>query len=166
MEPPAPTAGPRAVREYLDSLLILKHDLTPEAAHNITDRWQVGLLRDLRSANSTDFMNIFGKPVGLYLYRSFEDELYTAWRSSISGTINYYAFWITCAAVILFLLRGRFSRSKNRKDNYAYVFCCGPVIMIASILEAMHQNSGVFIILSFIGGVMSFVVLLVLCVAD
>jgi hypothetical protein len=88
-QPPFQGAGPNQVRAYLADLLIHKHDASSESAKSIADLWQLGRGRDLRQANITNFINIFGEPAGLYLYRSVREDFQAEWRASILGIINF-----------------------------------------------------------------------------
>lgn len=157
MEPPSSKAKPKQVRAYLANILIHKHDVSPEAAEIMVNRWQLGLGRDLRQATENDFVKLFGKTVGLYLYRSVEDDLYAAWRSSTEGTINYYALGTACVAAIFFLACARCS-FPDRQQVAKYMRCalfCGPIILIGSVREVAHWNNAFFIALLLVGGLMT-----------
>ena len=157
MQPPSPQARPREVRAYLANILIQKHDVNPEAAESMIDRWQLGRGRDLRQANSIDFVNLFGKQVGWYLYRSFQEDLNAEWRSSTSGIITYYALRISCVTPFFFLARARYSLPDRQQaeDNLLYALFCGPIIMIASIRELNHNAEFSYFMLSFVGIIMT-----------
>jgi hypothetical protein len=76
-------AGPNQVRAYLADLLIYKHDASSESAKSISDLWQLGQGRDLRQANMTNFIDIFGEPAGRYLYRTVTEDFQVEWRASL-----------------------------------------------------------------------------------
>ena len=135
MQPPSPQARPREVRAYLANILIQKHDV-----------------------------NLFGKQVGWYLYRSFQEDLdaewrdlYAQWRSSTSGIITYYALRISCVTPFFFLARARYSLPDRQQaeDNLLYALFCGPIIMIASIRELNHNAEFSYFMLSFVGIIMT-----------
>lgn len=157
MDPPFPKAGPRQVRSYLADLLVRKHDVSSESAQSIADRWQLGLGRDLRQASREEFIEVFGRPVGPYLFHSVEDDLYAEWRASSSGIINYWALGIACVAAIFFLVRACYSRTNVQAwQNLTYALFCGPIIMVGGIREWMVRLSVIPILLSCVGGLTTF----------
>lgn len=166
MDTPSPKTGPNQVRAYLADLLVRRHDVNPESAQSTADRWQLGLGRDLRNANEVDFIRIFGKPVGPYLYRSVDDDLYAEWRVSISGIFNYWALRIACVATIFFAAHARYSQTtREAEQNWKCAAFCGPIIMIGAIRECMHNANFIFILLSVLGGIMTFFAFIILFVA-
>lgn len=85
---PPSLAGPNAVRAYLTSILISKHDAAPERAQQIAGLWELGCPNDLRHASLERFKELFGKEVGTILFRTVQEEIRTEYWGSIAGILS------------------------------------------------------------------------------
>lgn len=155
-QPPFHGAGPNQVRAYLTDRLICKHDASSEYAKSIADLWQLGQGRDLRQANVTNFVDIFGEPAGRYLYRTVTEDFQAEWRASTLGMISFWTSSIACVAAAFFLIRAARVRSDVQVSrSLALVAFCGPVIFIVGILECLHWGSPFYSIMIVVGFIMT-----------
>ncbi|KAJ5976496.1 hypothetical protein N7481_010203 [Penicillium waksmanii] len=149
-------AGPNQVRAYLADLLIYKHDASSQSAKSISDLWQLGQGHDLRQANMTNFIDIFGEPAGRYLYRTVTEDFQVEWRASTLGMISFWTSSIACVAAVFFVIRAACVRSDvqvNRSLSLAAF--CGPVMLIIGILECLHWGSTFYSIMTWVGFLMT-----------
>lgn len=154
--PPLPQAGPNAVRAYLSDILIHKHDLPAEPAQSTAALWQLGRGDDLRTANSTDFIRIFGDPDGWFLYRSVVEDLYAEWRASTAGIINWWMLAVVGVAVVVFIVQAcRASEDGRSWRKLTHALFCAPVILVGAVLELMHSLHFVFILVATLSGIIS-----------
>ena len=71
---PRPEAPPREIRKYLVHSLIHKHDVSPDSAQEMADRWKLGRGWDLREMRDSGFCELFGKEIAPYLKRTIAQE--------------------------------------------------------------------------------------------
>ncbi|KAI5296457.1 hypothetical protein KEM52_002252 [Ascosphaera acerosa] len=81
--PSAPTA--EEVRSYLFQLLTLRHDYTPDAAHEVVKAWKRGGMAELVKGGQRILESRFGHEVGRLLYRDMQKDVLTDFMNSFHG---------------------------------------------------------------------------------
>ncbi|KAJ5201343.1 uncharacterized protein N7498_006006 [Penicillium cinerascens] len=129
---PRRSAGPKQVRTYLIHTLVHKHDVTSEIAQATANLWKFGRSDDLRKSSKMDFVRVFGKEIGPFLYASVDEDKYAEWRASTSGIINYWAMIIACVAAAFFLFRAFYSPAHIWKNVVRAYLVWGPTFLICA----------------------------------
>lgn len=85
---PVDSAGPDIVRDYIITTLIRKHEATPEYAEKLATSWQLGRVRELRSATLKHLQDDFGNDVGLCIYRSIREDMLEDWQETTAAAVT------------------------------------------------------------------------------
>ena len=85
---PVDSAGPDIVRDYIITTLIRKHEATPEYAEKLATSWQLGRVRELRSATLKHLQDDFGIDVGLCIYRSIREDMLEDWQETTAAAVT------------------------------------------------------------------------------
>lgn len=86
--PPAQSAGPDTVREYVSQVLVTKYSASPKDASDAASNWRLGNGRDFLAVQPGDFKNIFGTEFGHLIYGSLQDDMRREWHESRIGKIS------------------------------------------------------------------------------
>lgn len=85
---PVDSAGPDIVRDYIIQTLIRKHEATPEYAEKLATCWQLGRVRELRSATLKHLQDDFGNDVGLCIYRAIREDMLEDWQETTAAAVT------------------------------------------------------------------------------
>ncbi|GKZ85034.1 hypothetical protein AnigIFM56816_010596 [Aspergillus niger] len=103
---PVDSAGPDIVRDYIIQTLIRKHEATPEYAEKLATCWQLGRVRELRSATLKHLQDDFGNDVGLCIYRAIREDMLEDWQETTAAAVTIWS--VSTATMIHLVVVGLF----------------------------------------------------------
>ncbi|KAJ3498641.1 hypothetical protein NLG97_g954 [Lecanicillium saksenae] len=80
---------PGQVRAYITHVLVTKHELSPQEAKEIAEKWKIGRGWNFLEASSTMYANVFGDDVGPFLYQTVVNEEKVMWKKTRSAQAYY-----------------------------------------------------------------------------
>lgn len=89
---PSSAAGPEQVRQFIEGVLISKHELSRKDAADSAKRWGIGCGSELREGNEEIFTSKFGVCDGRSLYRTICEKKLNEWENSVLGKLYYCRF--------------------------------------------------------------------------
>lgn len=120
---PVDSAGPDIVRDYIITTLIRKHEATPEYAEKLATSWQLGRVRELRSATLKHLQDDFGNDVGLCIYRSIREDMLEDWQETTAAAVTICTLRLAYSIEVAMETNNVFLRDCVYRDNDSSCGC-------------------------------------------